>query len=195
MNVRCPNSSFELALPWRWLISMLGNPSFAAERKIEIPLDPMGGLPVAEVVSALAQASGVQVERPAVALTLPTRGLAGSLCKTLLGECLGPDVRLSFRPQIVVLSVDEEDLAADRRPSWKRRLDDLAARSVQASQSTAVFGMRACKSYRSNDPGPADCLSGARHQLVVRRIRSRDPHARTGRLRHRCFRLSLQPEA
>ena len=48
------------------ILAMIGTPSFAPERRIEIPLDPAGGLPVAEVVAALAQASGVAVERPAV---------------------------------------------------------------------------------------------------------------------------------
>ena len=77
---------------------MFGMSARAAERRIEIPLEHSGELPVAEVVSALAQASGATVERPAVNLTLPTRGLAGSLTRTLLGECLGPEVRLAFRP-------------------------------------------------------------------------------------------------
>jgi pimeloyl-ACP methyl ester carboxylesterase len=141
------------------LLFMLKTTSFGAERKIEIPLDPSGGLAVAEVVSALAQASGVAIERPAVSLTLPTRGLGGSLSKTLLGECLGPDVRLSFRPGLVILSVDENDLAADRRDGWKRRLDDLAARSLQASQRQQYYGMRALPSYRANDPTrPTVCL-------------------------------------
>lgn len=141
------------------LISMLRIPSSAAERKIEIPLDHSGGLPVAEVVLALAHACGVAIERPAVALTLPTRGLGGSLSKTLLGECLGPDVRLSFRPETVVLAVDEDDLAAERREGWKRRLDDLAARSQQASRRQQYYGMRAYPSYRANDPSrPTVCL-------------------------------------
>jgi pimeloyl-ACP methyl ester carboxylesterase len=114
---------------------------------------------VAEVVAALAQASGVAVDRPAVALTLPTRGLGGSLSKTLLGECLGPDVRLSFRPGLVILAVDEENLVADRRDGWKRRLDELAARSQQASARQQYYGMRALPSYRANDAQrPTVCL-------------------------------------
>ena len=92
-------------------------------------------------------------------MTLPTRGLGGSLTKTLLGECLGPEVRLSFRPGLVVLAIDEDDLAADRRDDWKRRLDDLAARSLQASKRQQYYGMRALPSYRANDPArPTVCL-------------------------------------
>ncbi len=87
------------------LVTMFAMSTCSAERRIEIPLVQTGGLPVAEVFSALAQASGVTIERPAVKLTLPTRGLAGSLTKTLLGECLGPEVRLAFRPTVVITGV------------------------------------------------------------------------------------------
>ena len=55
------------------LMTMFGMSTCAAERRIEIPLEQSGGLPVAEVVSALAQASGVTIERPAIKLTLPRR--------------------------------------------------------------------------------------------------------------------------
>ena len=141
------------------LMTMFGMSTCAAERRIEIPLEQSGGLPVAEVVSALAQASGVTIERPAVKLTLPTRGLAGSLTKTLLGECLGPEVRLAFRPGVVVIAVDEDELAADRCAEWKRRLDELSARSVQAASRQQYYGMRALASFRANDPRrPTVCL-------------------------------------
>ncbi|MGZ3379493.1 MAG: esterase/lipase family protein [Isosphaeraceae bacterium] len=141
------------------LMTMFGMSTCAAERRIEIPLEQSGGLPVAEVVSALAQASGVTIERPAVKLTLPTQGLAGSLTKTLLGECLGPEVRLAFRPGVVVIAVDEDELAADRCAEWKRRLDELSARSVQAASRQQYYGMRALASFRANDPRrPTVCL-------------------------------------
>jgi pimeloyl-ACP methyl ester carboxylesterase len=130
-----------------------------AERRMEIPLDPAGGLPVAEVISVLVQASGAAVERPAVGLTLPTRGLGGSLTKTLLGECLGPEVHLTIRPAVVIMTVAESDLGAGRRGEWKRRLDDLSARSLQAASRQQYYGMRALPSYRANDPRrPTVCL-------------------------------------
>ncbi len=141
------------------VLTMFSTSAYVPERRIEIPLVQSGGLPVAEVVSALAQASGATVERPAVSLSLPTRGLAGSLTKTLLGECLGPEVRLVFRPGVVVLAVDEDALAADRRGDWKRRLDELSARSVQAASRQQYYGMRGLASYRPNDPQrPTVCL-------------------------------------
>jgi pimeloyl-ACP methyl ester carboxylesterase len=141
------------------LLTMIGtmNPSF--ERRIEIPLDPSGGLPVAEVVGALGHASGVAIDRPAVSLSLPTRGLGGSLTRTLLGECLGPDVSLVFRPGVVVLVVAEEALGATRRADWKRRLEELSARSQQAASRQQAYGMRALASYHPNDPHhPTVCL-------------------------------------
>jgi pimeloyl-ACP methyl ester carboxylesterase len=141
------------------LMTMMGMMNPASERRIEVPLDPAGGLPIAEVVSALAQASGVAVERPAVGLTLPTRGLGGSLTRTLLGECLGSEVALVFRPGVVVLVVEEGDLGAGRRSDWQRRLEDLSARSVQAASRQHSYGMRALASYRPNDPTrPTVCL-------------------------------------
>jgi pimeloyl-ACP methyl ester carboxylesterase len=131
----------------------------SSERRLEIPLDPSGGLPIAEVVSVLAQASGVPIERPAVPLTLPTRGLGGSLTRALLSECLGPQVGLVMQPGVVVLAVDEADLAPDRRAEWKRRLDELTERSAEASKRHQYYGMRALGSYRPNDPRrPTVCL-------------------------------------
>jgi pimeloyl-ACP methyl ester carboxylesterase len=141
------------------LLIMFGRSASAAERRIEIALDPAGGLPVASLVTALAQASGVTVERPASTLSLPTQGLAGSLTKTLLGECLGPEVRLAFRAGLVVISVEEVELAADHGAEWKRRLDEFSARSVQAASRHHYYGMRALASYRPSDPRrPTVCL-------------------------------------
>jgi pimeloyl-ACP methyl ester carboxylesterase len=131
----------------------------APERRIEVPLESSGGLAVAEVVSALAKASGAPVEPPTVRLTLPTRGLAGTLTRTLLAECLGPEVAFVFQPATVVMIVSEEDLATDRKEAWKHRLEELATRSRQAAQRQQYYGMRALRSYRPNDPErPTICL-------------------------------------
>ena len=60
---------------------------------------------------------------------------------------------------MVVIAVDEDELAADRRAEWKRRLDELSARSVQAASRHQYYGMRALASYRANDPRrPTVCL-------------------------------------
>ncbi len=141
------------------LIAMLSPSSSAAERRIEILLGPAGGLPVAELVSGLARASGVTVDRPPAQLTLPTRGLGGSLTRTLLAECLGPEVHLAFPPGRVVVAIDDEALAAEHQGQWKERLDDLAARCLQAASRHQNYGMHALASYRANDPArPTVCL-------------------------------------
>jgi pimeloyl-ACP methyl ester carboxylesterase len=142
------------------LLTMLTTSSvFAGERRIEIPLTAAGGLPVAEVIAALAEASGAAVERPAVDLVLPTRGVAGSLSRTVLGECLGPQVRLVFQPATVAIVVAEEELAPGRRDEWKNRLEELSARSKQAANRKGSYGMFALPSYRPNDPSrPTICL-------------------------------------
>jgi pimeloyl-ACP methyl ester carboxylesterase len=133
--------------------------SSAPERRMEVPLEKSGGLPIAEVISVLARASGVSVDRPAVNLTLPTRGLGGSLTRTLLAECLGPDVDLLFQRGTVLMVVDEAALGDAHRAEWKRRLDDLSARSHQAAQRQQYYGMRARPSYRPDDPSrPTVCL-------------------------------------
>jgi len=141
------------------MVALMTFPFSFPERRFEVPLDPSGGLPIAEVVSVLAQASGVPIERPALHLTLPTRGLGGSLTRALLSECLGPQVGLVIQPGVVVLAVDDADLAPDRRLEWKRRLDELSERSAEASKRNQYYGMRALGSFRPNDPRrPTVCL-------------------------------------
>src|SRR3954462_7091022 len=98
--------------------------SSAPDRRLEIALERSGGLPVAELIAVLARASGVSVDRPAVNLTLPTRGLGGSLTRTLLSECLGAEVEFLFRRESVTVLVDEAALGEEHRAEWKRRLDD-----------------------------------------------------------------------
>jgi pimeloyl-ACP methyl ester carboxylesterase len=133
--------------------------SYGSELRIDVPLDKSGGLAITEVISGLARASGAAVERPPVGLALPTRGVAGSLTKTLLAECLGPQVRFVFRPDNVAIVIDEEALVESRRDDWKRRLADLGARTLQASRRRQSYGMKALASYRPNDPRrPTVCL-------------------------------------
>jgi len=132
---------------------------FAGERRIEIPLGSAGGLPVAEVVAELARATGASVERPAIDLTLPTRGVAGSLTRTVLRECLGAEVQVHVQPRSVVLAVDEDDLVPAKREEWRTRLEELSTRSQQAASRKGNYGMAALASYRPNDPSrPTICL-------------------------------------
>ena len=85
--------------------------------------------------------------------------MAGSLTKTLLAECLGPQVRFVFRPDTVAIVIDEDALVDSRRDDWNRRLADLGTRTLQASRRRQSYGMKALASYRPNDPRrPTVCL-------------------------------------
>jgi pimeloyl-ACP methyl ester carboxylesterase len=130
-----------------------------AVRSVEIPIGQAGDVQVAEIVARLARASGVPIERPAASLTLSTQGLSRGLTKTLLEECLGPEVEIQFRPGAMVLTVDDRILAAGRRAEWLRRLRELADRATEAARHRQLYGMRALASYRPNDPArPTICL-------------------------------------
>ncbi len=131
----------------------------AAERRVEIPIGASGELEVAEIVSRLAAASGIALERPADGFSLSTRGLARSLTKTLLSETLGPEVSITFGPGVMLMTVDERILAPERREEWLRRLRDLSDRARDASRRRQSYGMRALASYRPNDRRrPTLCL-------------------------------------
>jgi len=128
-------------------------------RTVQVPTGKNGEVECGEIIARLARASGVSVERPAVDLTLSTQGLARALTKTLLAGTLGPEVAITFQPGMMVMSVDERILTAERRSEWLRRLRDLADRAGEAARGRKSYGMRALKSFRPNDPArPTVCL-------------------------------------
>ncbi len=147
----------------RWagivLMMLAGSAQAMAVRSVEIPIGQAGDVEVAEIVARLAQASGVPFDRPAASLTLSTQGLSRGLTRTLLQECLGPEVEIQFRPGAMVLTVDDRILTAGRRAEWLRRLRELADRATDAARHRERYGMRALASYRPNDPArPTICL-------------------------------------
>jgi pimeloyl-ACP methyl ester carboxylesterase len=128
-------------------------------RTIEVPIGQAGEIRVADVVSRLAEASGVAVDRPVAGIALSTQGLARGLTRSLLAESLGPDVAISFRPQVMLLTVDAAMLAPERREEWLHRLNGLADRAGEAAKRNLAYGMKALPSYRPNDPArPTICL-------------------------------------
>ncbi len=150
-----------MALKYLWIaLFLLSGRAYAqAPRSVEIPIGRSGEVDVAEVVTRLAAASGVALERPAAHMTLSTQGLARSLTKTLLAEHLGPFVTIAFRPGAMVVTVDEQVLAPERRDDWLRRLHGLADLAGEAARHRQSYGMHALKSYRPNDPlRPTICL-------------------------------------
>ena len=126
---------------------------------VRVPLNEAGELDAAEVVARLATRSGVAVARPEGLLLLPTAGLAGSLTRNLLAECLGPDVALRFDADALVGEIRPEALAPECLPRFRARLVDLATRAGEASRRRASYGLAARPSYRPNDPArPTVCL-------------------------------------
>jgi pimeloyl-ACP methyl ester carboxylesterase len=124
----------------------------SATRTVEVPVGKGGEVQVAEIISRLAVASDAALERPAADLTLSTQGLARALTKTLLSETLGQDVAITFRPGMMVLTIDERILAPENRQEWLRRLGHLAERTDEAAKKRQSYGVHALKSYRPNDP-------------------------------------------
>jgi pimeloyl-ACP methyl ester carboxylesterase len=131
----------------------------AATLSVPVPIGKTGEVQVAEIISRLAKASGVALERPVADLSLSTQGLARGLTKTLLSETLGPEVAITFQPGVMTMAVDERILAPERRDEWLRRLRNLADRADEAARKRQSYGMHALKSYRPNDPNrPTICL-------------------------------------
>jgi pimeloyl-ACP methyl ester carboxylesterase len=131
----------------------------SATRTVEVPVGIGGEVQVAEIVSRLAAVSDAPLERTAAKLTLSTQGLARALTKTLLSETLGPDVAITFRPGMMVLTIEDRILTPENRQEWLRRLGHLAERADEAAKKRQSYGMHALKSYRPNDPArPTVCL-------------------------------------
>jgi pimeloyl-ACP methyl ester carboxylesterase len=146
---------------WFWVFSVMtaGAVLGGSVQSVEVPIGSSGDVQVAEIVSRLARAGGVAMERPAASLTLSTEGLARGLVKTVLVETLGPEVTVTFQPRAIVLTVDDQVLAPERRAEWAQRLRELADRAAEAARHRELYGMRARPSYRPNDPGrPTICL-------------------------------------
>jgi alpha-beta hydrolase superfamily lysophospholipase len=148
------------AMHWLLLVLALAGPARAGfARKVEVPIGKAGEVQVAEIVSRLARASEIEIRRPTASVTLSTVGLARALTRTLLSEALGPEVEIAFQPGVMVLTLEDRILAPERRADWAKRLNELADRATEAAKRRELFGMRALRSYRPNDPArPTVCL-------------------------------------
>ena len=145
---------------WRWLLVLaMGGTFDGPPGPVRIELNSASEVDVAEVVARLSKASGLSVDRPAGSLTLPLEGLAAPLTKALLGETLGPDATLEFRPKELVVTLAPRVFEAGRRADWERRLRDLATRAGREVERRSRYGLHARNSYRPNDPTrPTICL-------------------------------------
>jgi pimeloyl-ACP methyl ester carboxylesterase len=126
---------------------------------VRIALNASSEVDVAEVVARLAQASGLSVDRPSAALTLPLEGRAASLTRSLLSDTLGPDANLEVRPGELIVTLAPRVFEPEQKASWEKRLRDLATRATREVDRRSRYGMHARASYRPNDPTrPTICL-------------------------------------
>jgi pimeloyl-ACP methyl ester carboxylesterase len=131
----------------------------SSSRIIEIPLNDQHEVSVAQVVSRLAEAGGIQVGPLSANLLLPTDGVSRALTRRLLSDCLGPDFAVTVRSRGIVLTFAEYLATPEGHPELKRRLKMLAARAEKAAHSRQSYSMHAMRSYRPNDPTrPTVCL-------------------------------------
>jgi pimeloyl-ACP methyl ester carboxylesterase len=131
----------------------------AATRTVEVPITQSGDIQMLEVLSALARAGGVTLDRPGADLRLSTVGLARGLTKSLLADALGPEVEIAFRPGAMTLTIDDAILGRERRGDWLARLNELADKAEEAARRRQSYGMHALESYRPGNPGrPTICL-------------------------------------
>ncbi|MDG3003692.1 alpha/beta hydrolase [Paludisphaera mucosa] len=153
-----PPAPASKTLPWAWLLLALVGAG-AADDRVAVGVDAEGCVAVSRIVSALAGATGQDVKAPEADLTLPVRGLAGALGRSLLKDCLGDDVGIDFTREAVVFVVPQALGRDGSRAEWRERLAALAKRTEEAAGRRARHAMRARPSYRPNDPTrPTICL-------------------------------------
>jgi pimeloyl-ACP methyl ester carboxylesterase len=153
---------FGATVLWASLACSVMGPSMqpdAGGRAVEVPIGKDGQVRVAEIVGALATATGIAYDRSSADLSVSTQGLARGLTRALLAETLGPEVAIEFRPHSMLLSIDGRILVPERRGEWAQRLQRLAERAGEAAKKKQAYGMRALQSYRPNDSSrPTICL-------------------------------------
>lgn len=126
---------------------------------VRIPLTSGSEVDVFEVVSKLAGAVGIPLERPGGTLLLPIEGRSASLALSLLGDTLGPDAKLKVKAEELTIVLDRESLDPGRKGALEGRIRELAARATREVERRGRYGFRARPSYRPNDPTrPTVCL-------------------------------------
>ncbi len=128
--------------------------------RVSVPLSKAKELDLAELVEKLASATRLTLEKPPPpGITLPTKGIAGTLSRKMLEATLGDDVRISVHSTEVVFSLAKSLGTSERKDEWAGRLRDLAKKAEREARRRENYGMRALRSYRPNDPArPTVCL-------------------------------------
>lgn len=147
-----------------WLLAAVGlaatDPAVEVAREVvKVPIDGRGVVEVASVVDAIATRFGLDVARPAAGSTLPARGFAASLARTVLVEGLGPGTSVAFGPAELAITIEIDAGSPEQVGQLATRLRAIADRANKAVKTTLSYGMEALKSYRPNEPGrPTICL-------------------------------------
>ena len=147
-----------------WLLAAVGlaatDPAVEVAREVvKVPIDARGVVEVASVVDAIATRFGLDVARPAAGSTLPARGFAASLARTVLVEGLGPGTSVAFGPAEVAITIEIDARSPEQVGQLAARLRAIADRANKAVKKTVGYGMGALRSYRPNDPSrPTICL-------------------------------------
>jgi pimeloyl-ACP methyl ester carboxylesterase len=126
---------------------------------VRVGIDERGAVDLAELLSRLAERTGVDVPRRE-AFRLPVRGLAGGLTLRLLVETLGEGVVFEIEADGLRVTIDRDTSEPARRAEWIRRLEELAARVERDARLRRVqYGLRALGSYVPGEMGhPTVCL-------------------------------------
>ncbi|MDB5349133.1 MAG: Serine aminopeptidase [Planctomycetota bacterium] len=127
---------------------------------VRVPVSEAGSIDGGELMVRLGKAIGVKVERPKATFSLPVRGPAGLVSRSLMAQTLGPCVSIEVKAEEVVLRVDPEALTDAQRPALRERLQMFAKNTrFLPGDPTSRYGFTPQKSYRPNNPDrPTICL-------------------------------------
>jgi pimeloyl-ACP methyl ester carboxylesterase len=120
---------------------------------VRIPLPASSEVDVFEVVSRLAAASHLIIDRPKEPMNLPLEGRAASLTRTFLSDTLGPEATLEVKGGELAITLPARLRDPVRKAAWEQRIRDLSARANREVERRSRYGFHARPSYRPNDPG------------------------------------------
>jgi pimeloyl-ACP methyl ester carboxylesterase len=126
---------------------------------VRIPLNRASEVDISEIVTRLAETTGLRVDRPATALLLPLEGRAASLTRSWLADTLGSAASLVVDGGVLQLTLDTRLNDPILKSDWERRVRELAERTNREIRRRERYGFRSRESFRSNDPSrPTVCL-------------------------------------
>jgi pimeloyl-ACP methyl ester carboxylesterase len=145
--------------PVALFLLLIPGPGDLTPAVLHLPLNAKREAEMGDLVSSLARATGVEIERPKGSLKLPMAGLGGPLSKKLLADSLGPGVETGVEGDSLVVRIPATRLGPLAKAEWQTRLRGLNERIAAEEKRRERYGMGALGSYRPNDPArPTVCL-------------------------------------